>query len=37
MIPPRKADSALTQIKRIVEERDKKQAVIVVGFRGIDR
>jgi zinc protease len=34
-IPARMAAPALTKIKRVVETRDKKQAVIVVGFPGL--
>jgi zinc protease len=34
-IPPRVPAPGLTGIKRVVETRDKKQAVIVVGFRGL--
>ncbi|HEX3989515.1 MAG TPA: insulinase family protein, partial [Verrucomicrobiae bacterium] len=34
-IPLRKAAPTLTEIKRVVEKRDKKQAVIVVGFPGL--
>jgi zinc protease len=34
-LPPRKPKPALTEIKRVVETRDKKQAVIVVGFPGL--
>ena len=34
-IPLRKAAPTLTKIRRVVDERDKKQAVIVVGFPGL--
>ena len=35
IIPHNKSSLALTTIKRVVEKRDKKQAVIVVGFPGL--
>jgi zinc protease len=34
-VPPRAAPPALTKIHRVVETRDKKQAVIMVGFPGL--
>jgi zinc protease len=33
--PPKGASPVLSKIKRVLEERDKKQAVIVVGFPGL--